>query len=1733
MPYERSSITAIQFIALSFLLLLILSARSDAAEWLPFKSGINTHLNGICGVSDNNMVTVGDGGVILHFDGTSWAPMQSGTTANLLKCFAHSDTSFTAVGATVTLGYDGNPSGQWVPVSTGVFDGGNNIWNNWIIRGRNAIRFDGTVWQQSTFKDFLSVSLDAHSPLNDVGGVPGGPVVMPASTASGGRGGIFVNQGEAGAFESIFDGQGRSFFSAYGVAPDDIFVGGANELRRYQGGDVTQLSNWMTITASNFPLNRAASMWGLDAGNMYAAGAMNAGFRFLGRVIHYDGNAANLWTESVATFPELNDIVGTASGNVYAVGDVGTILHFAQHPEPKTAANVPTSGWATNQVNAHTGELVLEIEDMNLGGVLPLYFSRYYASGLDRDRYVSAGMGNNWSHNYAWRLTRGEDGGVETASVISPRGLVIRFSRNPSSGLWQLIKPLDTPFTLIQNAADFAFIDSLEGLLYNFHPTSGLLTRMEDRNGNTLTISQGSTGVTRVQSGSNGRILDFQYDSKGRLSRIFSTAFSSSVGANVTREISFDYDSDNNLTSKVNFAGDTTTYLYDTAHAVPGLLTGYILPELNQPWTWQYDPEGRVVSQTDAKSNTTTIFHSSGTTPTTVLNPLGRTRRLSHNDEGQLVSVIDEAGNSTQMAYDPEGHRDSVTNRIGGTTQWVFDPASGKVTTDKQPDGNIATTQYKQIVLANGMVLHRPERVTYQNGSFERYEYNAVGDLTAWVDVTGERWTYTHNTRGQVTSVTPPGSAKSLIYTYINSGIRGGLLWKIDDGSGNTSTYVYDEWNRLILVIRPSATTGTTGTLTQSYAYNDLDVVTSFTDENGITTDYTYDKNARLTGITRPLQANPLRFEYDPMGLTRKVTDMRNGVITPVHDALGRLVKVTDQNNISWELKYDPTGRPVRYLDGAGNEWKIDYTGEGVISRIVSPEGREVVFDSSDNLMGRFSSISGGAFGSMQSFDGEGRVTGAISNGKIYSRTPDARGQVVGINMPEGAATVYQRNELGLVETATDPNLNNWLYDYDELGGLKTMTDPLGNTTAWEYDARRFLNRIILPGTLGVINNTYSPSGSFQQVAYPDGTTIDLVYDGLDRLKTVNAVALDYDAASNIIQNNNISATYDAGDRLETLTFAPGRTITYKYYPDRNLLKEIIDWQGLSTSFLYNKDDQLTDIVRSNGINTVRQYDMTSGLLSGIFEGGLSSISIARNPEGLIKSEARDVPAPASISPGINRSYAFDAASQLSAFTYDELGRLLNDSARTYVWDAASRLQQVTLGGTVDYVYDGFNMPVSRTEGGQTTDYAWNYILETPSISVLSRGGQDIYYYVHTPDGKLLYAITPGGDRIFHHYDQAGNTLFLTNDSGAVLATYAYSPYGEILSESGSVENPFTFGGENGVVRDVTTGLYNMRRRWYDPETARFVSREPEPGFAPVRLNPYAYARSNPLRYSDPTGRKDEENDSWLAKLGGALTVVQEGLGKGKNYLYGQAERLANRATRYLVHSLNDSELIGGVTEDASKVPASRNPFEGLNSRIVRMTGDDALSFRTTRTLADQAARNSARLNTAAKVTGGVGAALTAATDDRSMYRTQIGAFIGSVGVGVVNFVTGLTGAGTAASLADAGSEIAGEPLGITQVFSNSWRVLVVPAEDLVLDGTPLGESSRRWVKQIKKSGSVPRGIAETGEGALGRQFAKLFFGQSALEEREKELKEQAFKIRMDRVNRMSIDEILAETGSQ
>jgi len=117
----------------------------------------------------------------------------------------------------------------------------------------------------------------------------------------------------------------------------------------------------------------------------------------------------------------------------------------------------------------------------------------------------------------------------------------------------------------------------------------------------------------------------------------------------------------------------------------------------------------------------------------------------------------------------------------------------------------------------------------------------------------------------------------------------------------------------------------------------------------------------------------------------------------------------------------------------------------------------------------------------------------------------------------------------------------------------------------------------------------------------------------------------------------------------------------------------------------------------------------------------------------------------------------------------------------------------------------------------------------------------------------------------FYHFDRLGSTLFLTDGAAAVSDAYAYDPDGNLLAQTGSSDQPFTFIGGYGVRRESMGNLYDMRARYYDPATSRFLTRDPA---WPVvdnaqGLNPYHYAVQNPLRYNDPLGTNHHPVPAW------------------------------------------------------------------------------------------------------------------------------------------------------------------------------------------------------------------------------------------------------------------------------
>jgi RHS repeat-associated protein len=108
--------------------------------------------------------------------------------------------------------------------------------------------------------------------------------------------------------------------------------------------------------------------------------------------------------------------------------------------------------------------------------------------------------------------------------------------------------------------------------------------------------------------------------------------------------------------------------------------------------------------------------------------------------------------------------------------------------------------------------------------------------------------------------------------------------------------------------------------------------------------------------------------------------------------------------------------------------------------------------------------------------------------------------------------------------------------------------------------------------------------------------------------------------------------------------------------------------------------------------------------------------------------------------------------------------------------------------------------------------------------------------------------------------DSTGSVTAVIGSYGCTDASYAYDPYGNITSESGSdardnlllytgaLTDPFGTG--------ATTGYVHDGNRWYSPATGNFTTQDTNNYLAnPADRKRYAYAGDNPANYIDPTGQ--------------------------------------------------------------------------------------------------------------------------------------------------------------------------------------------------------------------------------------------------------------------------------------
>lgn len=214
------------------------------------------------------------------------------------------------------------------------------------------------------------------------------------------------------------------------------------------------------------------------------------------------------------------------------------------------------------------------------------------------------------------------------------------------------------------------------------------------------------------------------------------------------------------------------------------------------------------------------------------------------------------------------------------------------------------------------------------------------------------------------------------------------------------------------------------------------------------------------------------------------------------------------------------------------------------------------------------------------------------------------------------------------------------------------------------------------------------------------------------------------------------------------------------------------------------------------------------------------------------------------------RTAVLSAGTTLTAFAYNARGQLTTvtagDSTAVYGYraDGTRGLKAVTTSSGTTYtmtLWSG-NHPVAETVAGP--------------------GGATSYRYAYDSGGlPLALEVTPSGGSTTlyaYHTDALGDVTALTDPAGNVAASYSYDPWGRVLAAGGS--NPALAAAQplryRSYYMDAESGLCYLPARYYDPQTARFLSADPGPPSAgdPASLNRYAYCQDDPIGASDPSG---------------------------------------------------------------------------------------------------------------------------------------------------------------------------------------------------------------------------------------------------------------------------------------
>ncbi len=787
-----------------------------------------------------------------------------------------------------------------------------------------------------------------------------------------------------------------------------------------------------------------------------------------------------------------------------------------------------------------------------------------------------------------------------------------------------------------------------------------------------------------------------------------------------------------------------------------------------QSVTFERNGAGRITSLTDPNGNVQRYAYDSHGDLARHTDATGASTRFRYDARRHLVNITDALGARAVLnEYDDQGRLVATVDANGHRTEFAVDLDARQVTTF-DPDGRSLVRAFDDA----GNILSEQRTVTIEGVptvALTTYSYDADGRQASTVDPDGVRNEFLYDAEGNLSrllTMTPTGDL-ALEQTYDDQG----RVTRRTDVGGEVTEMAYDARGNLV---ESRDTFG--GTYRHFYDAAGRQIATI--DANGNREDKAFTPQGRISRRDRfaadGTHLSRMDFDYDANGNlvgTTAYADPVNGLgavsRSYQYDAAGRRVLATDAAGNDWRYEYDAAGHLVAEIDpfGQRTEYGHDAMGQVTVTRWADGTETRTEYDAFGNEVRVVDQL---GRETRYEYDEAGRRTAAVHpDGGRVEMVYTPGGRLAATIDQAGARTDYEYDTAGRLVRVLGPSVEVDLGGVTERPRIQTTYDAAGRAVE-TIDANGFVTRVdhdlagreigrTFPDSAS-ISQQYDPNGNVVQTTDPMGLVTDYLFDGLDRLISVEQPAPGPGEPGPTVSSN----TYDRlGNRVGQVD-ALGRVTRFTH----NVLGEVTSRTlpgGQVEQFVYERGLRLAGSIDFNGRTTTVEYDALHRPVRFTYQDGVVEETVY-TATGQVASVSGEL--------GVTE-YQYDAMDRLIGvrqpsgaevgYTYTPRGEVASvsvdgDRVATYVYDALGRLVEVDSDpGTSRYGYDlEGNQTVVEHANGASSQRSYDPMGRLRQVREFDASGVLIQQLDYTRDARGMRQSTDelDGSRETYGYDQ-------------------------------------------------------------------------------------------------------------------------------------------------------------------------------------------------------------------------------------------------------------------------------------------------------------------------------------------------------------------------------------------